>query len=67
MVDLFKKDLVKKGHSNPDIKPVPNGEVAFIKGDKKKTCPLPKKLFVSPKTFFLLTKSFGCQRKSFRS
>ena len=30
MVELFKKDLVKKGHSNPDIKPVPNGEVAFI-------------------------------------
>ena len=36
--------------------------VQYIKGDKKKTCPL----FVSPKTFFLLTKSFGCQRKSFR-
>ena len=25
-----------------------------------------KKIFSSPKTFFLLTKSFGCQRKSFR-
>ena len=26
-----------------------------------------KKIFSSPKTFFLLTKSFGCLRKSFRS
>ena len=41
-------------------------EINELKGVQKKTCFFFQKYFGFLKMFFLLTKSFGCQRKSFR-